>query len=105
MASTSSTIPKKRKGVTDSERALLRKRYKEHPSTQTELMNWFLQETGHKLSQGQISRTLSLQYDYVDNLRKKDKEALQSQRRGQGIGKTLILLYLSGSNVYKRREQ
>lgn len=89
MASTSSTIPKKRKGVTDSERALLRKQYKEHPSTQTELMNWFLQETGHKLSQGQISRTLSPQYDYIDTLNKKDKEALQSQKKRLGHWKDL----------------
>jgi len=85
MASSLSAIPQKRKGVSDTERALLRKRNKEYPSTQTELINWFLQETGHKLSQAQVSRTLSPQYDYIDNLdKKKDKVALQAQRSREG---------------------
>jgi hypothetical protein len=90
MASSLSAIPQKRKGVSDTERALLRKRNKEHPSTQTELINWFLQETGHKLSQAQVSRTLSPQYDYIDNLdKKKDKVALQAQRSREGNWKDL----------------
>ena len=84
-ASPSSSIPQKRKGVTDSERATLRKRYKEHPSTQSDLINWFRQETGHKLDQGQVSRILSSKYDYIDNLdKKKDRLALQSQRSSAG---------------------
>jgi hypothetical protein len=83
--SSSSSIPQKRKGVTDSERATLRKRYKEHPSTQSDLINWFRQETGHKLDQGQVSRILSSKYDYIDNLdKKKDRLALQSQRLSAG---------------------
>jgi Fission yeast centromere protein N-terminal domain/Tc5 transposase DNA-binding domain len=85
MASSLSTIPQKRKGVSDTERALLWKRNKEHPSTQTELINWFLQETGHKLSQAQVSWTLSPQYDYIDNLdKRKDKVVLQAQRSRVG---------------------
>ena len=83
--SSSSSIPQKRKGVTDSERATLRKRYKEYPSTQSDLINWFRQETGHKLDQGQVSRILSSKYDYIDNLdKKKDRLALQSQRLSAG---------------------
>ena len=90
MASSLSAIPQKRKGVSDTERALLRKRNKEHPSTQTELINWFLLETGHKLSQAQVSRTLSPQYDYIDNLdKRKDKVALQAQRSRVGNWKDL----------------
>ena len=90
MASSLSAIPQKRKGVSDTERALLRKRNKEHPSTQTELINWFLQETGHKLSQAQVSRTLSPQYDYIDNLdKRKDKVALQAQKSRVGNWKDL----------------
>jgi hypothetical protein len=90
MASSLSAIPQKRKGVSDTERALLRKRNKEYPSTQTELINWFLQETGHKLSQAQVSRTLSPQYDYIDNLdKRKDKVALQAQRSRVGNWKDL----------------
>jgi hypothetical protein len=78
-------IPQKRKGVTDSERATLRKRYKEHPSTQSDLINWFRQETGHKLDQGQVSRILSSKYDYIDDLdKKRDRLALQSQRSSAG---------------------
>src|ERR1700710_3278182 len=85
MASSLSAIPQKRKGVSYTERALLRKQNKEHPSTQTELINWFLQETGHKLSQAQVSRTLSPQYYYIDNLdKRKDKVALQAQRSRVG---------------------
>ena len=72
-------------GVSDSERAILRKRAREHPSTQTELINWFLQEHGHQLNQGQVSRILSSKYDHVDNLnKKKDKLALQAQRSSGG---------------------
>jgi hypothetical protein len=49
------------------------------------LINWFTKETGHKLSQAQISRTLSSKYDYIDNLdKKKDKEALQTQKQREG---------------------
>lgn len=83
-ASSSSTIPQKRKWVTDSERAILRKRYKEHPCKQSDLINWFRQETGHKLDQSQVSRILSSKFNYVDNLDKKDKLALQSQRSSAG---------------------
>ena len=82
--SSSSSIPQKRKGVTDSERTILRKRYKEHPCKQSDLINWFWQETGHKLDQSQVSRILSSKFDYVDNLDKKDKLTLQSQRSSAG---------------------
>jgi hypothetical protein len=84
-APSSSSIPQKRKGVTDSERAIIRKRAKEHPGKQSELINWFFQEHGHTLNQGQVSRILSSKYDYVDNLdKKKDKLALQAQRSSRG---------------------
>src|ERR1700709_2968334 len=90
MASSASLIPQKRKGVTDNERAVLRKRNREHPSSQAELINWYTKETGHKLSQAQISRTLSSKYDYIDNLdKKKDKEALQTQKQREGNWKDL----------------
>ena len=84
-ASCSSSIPQKRKAVTDSDRVVLRKRYQEHPCKQSDLINWFRQETGHKLDQGQVSRILSnKKYDYVDDLDKKDKLALQAQRSSAG---------------------
>src|SRR3979411_486769 len=106
MASSLSAIPQKRKGVSDTERALLRKRNKEYPSTQTELINWFLQETGHKLSQAQVSRTLSPQYHYIDNLdKRKDKVALQAQRSRVGSWKDLDSALLNGNSVYRRRRQ
>ena len=90
MASSASLIPQKRKGVTDNERAVLRKRNREHPSSQAELINWFTKESGHKLSQAQISRTLSSKYDYIDNLDKKtDKDALQTQKQREGNWKDL----------------
>jgi hypothetical protein len=88
--SLSTRIPQKRKGVTDSERAVLRKRYKEHPYKQSDLINWFIQETGHKLDQGQVSRILSSKYDYIDDLdKKKDKVALQARRSRAGEWKEL----------------
>ena len=81
----SSSIPQKRKGVSDSERVILWKRAREYPSKQTELVNWFLQEYRHQLNQGHVSRILSSKYDYVDNLdKKKDKLALQAQRSSEG---------------------
>jgi len=84
-ASSSLNIPQKRKGVLDSERAILRKRHKEHPYKQSDLINWFRQETRHKLNQGQVSRILSSKYDYVDSLdKKKDKLALRAQKSSGG---------------------
>jgi DDE superfamily endonuclease/Tc5 transposase DNA-binding domain/Fission yeast centromere protein N-terminal domain len=84
-ASCSVSIPQKRKAVTDGDRAILRKRYQEHPCKQSDLINWFRQETGHKLDQSQVSRILSKKYDYVDDLdKKKDKLALQAQRSSVG---------------------
>jgi hypothetical protein len=89
-ASLSTSIPQKRKGVTDSECAVLRKRYKKHHYKQSDLINWFIQETGHKLDQGQVSRVLSSKYDYIDDLdKKKDKMALQAQRWRVGEWKEL----------------
>lgn len=89
MASSASLIPQKRKGVTDNERAVLRKRNREHPSSQAQLINWFTKESGHKLSQAQISRTLSSKYDCIDNLDKKtDKRPYRHKNNGKAIGKT-----------------
>jgi hypothetical protein len=80
-----SNTPQKHKGVSDSKRAIIRKRARERPGKQTELINWFLQEHGHKLDQGQVSRILSSKYNYIDNLdKKKDKLALQAQRSSRG---------------------
>ena len=65
---------KKRKGVSNNERTVIRKRAREHPGKQTELINWFLQEYGHKLEQDQVSQILSSKYNYIENIdKKKDK--------------------------------
>ena len=90
MASSASLIPQKRKGVSPLEGGVICPRSSKLPSSQAELINWFTKESGHKLSQAQISRTLSSKYDYIDNLDKKtDKEALQTQKQREGNWKDL----------------
>jgi hypothetical protein len=102
-ASSSSSIPQKRKGVTESERSIFRKRYKS--TLISDLINWFRQETGHKLDQGQVSRILSKKYDYVDDLdKKKDKLALQAQRSSAGEWPELEAALLELAAAYAEEE-
>jgi Fission yeast centromere protein N-terminal domain len=56
----SQSQPKRRRAVTDLERQQLRKRHADHPATQQALISWFNNETGHILSQAQVSKILSL---------------------------------------------
>jgi len=85
MPPSSSNIPKKRSAVTDDERVRLRKRHKEHPSQQSDLIKWWQRETGQGLDQSQISRILSAKYDYLDSLdQKQDKKRLQAYRTSAG---------------------
>jgi hypothetical protein len=70
-ASPSSNLPQKRKAVSDKERFQIRKRSREHPGSQVDLIKWFYAQSGHKLDQSQISRILSSKYDYLDNTTQK----------------------------------
>lgn len=81
-----SSAIKKRKALSDADRLEIRKRNKTHPPThQKDLGVWWEEKTGHKLTQGMISRILSSQYDYVDDLnKKKDKDQLDSKRSSAG---------------------
>ena len=66
-----SNLPQKRKAVSDKERFQIRKRSREHPRSQVDLIKWFYAQSGHKLDQSQISRILSSKYDYLDNTTQK----------------------------------
>ena len=85
-SSSSLTAPKnKRKAIADTERLMIRKRQKEHPSKQSDLAKWFYNETGHAIDQAQVSKILSSTYDYLDGLDlKNDKKALNSKRISVG---------------------
>jgi hypothetical protein len=63
----SSSAPKRRRDLTDLERRNIRRRSSEHPGPQSSLISWFLEETGHRLNQSQISKILSTDYAYLDN--------------------------------------
>lgn len=78
-------LPKKRKALTDDDRRVIRKRARDDLGTQNDLITWFQVERGHKLDQSQISRILSLKYEYLDTLDlQKDKHMLQAQRSSIG---------------------
>lgn len=76
------SVPKnKRKAITDIERLAIHKRYKEHPSKQSNLAKWFSNETSHAIDQAQVSKILSSTYAHLDGLDlKKDKKALNLKR-------------------------
>ena len=85
MARSSSNPPNKRHTLTDSDRQRIRKQYKEHPGQQSTLIAWYLQQSGFKLEQSQISRILSSKYDYLDTLdTRKDKGRLEHKRSSKG---------------------
>ena len=85
MARSSSNPPKKRHTLTDGARQRIRKQYKEHPGQQSTLIAWYLQQSGFKLEQSQISRILSSKYDYLDTLdTRKDKGRLEHKRSSKG---------------------
>jgi hypothetical protein len=89
MAPSSSSLSKpsqKRRAITDLERQTIRKRQREHPAAyQSDLIEWFKQETGHDLNQSSISKILSSKYKYLDSLDiKKDKDKLESKRTSAG---------------------
>jgi hypothetical protein len=85
MARSSSNPPKKRHTLTDGDRQRIRKQYKEHLGQQSILIAWYLQQTGFKLDQSQISRILSSKYDYLDTLdTRKDKGRLEHKRSSRG---------------------
>ena len=67
----SSNLPQKRKAVSDKERFQIRKRSREHPRSQVDLIKWFYAQSSHKLDQSQISRILSSKYDYLDDTTQK----------------------------------
>lgn len=57
---------KRRRVVTDADRARIREHNRLHPSPQRHLVAWFKYETGHELNQSQVSKILSSDYDYLD---------------------------------------
>jgi hypothetical protein len=67
----STSLPQKRQGVSDKERFQIRKHYKDHSGSQASLIQWFYQQSGHKLNQSQISRILSSKYNYLDETTQK----------------------------------
>jgi hypothetical protein len=83
--SSSSSTLKKRRAISDAERLSIRKRAREHPGQQGELVKWFYQETSHQLNQSLISKILSAKYDYLDAKDvKKDKKELEGKRYSEG---------------------
>jgi hypothetical protein len=76
--------PLKRKAITDLERRNIRRRHYEHPASQSQLITWYEQQPGgRKLTQGQISSTLSEKYAYLDSDTRK-KKALGAKRHYKG---------------------
>ena len=86
MSSSLSKPSQKRRAITDFERQSIRKRQQQHPAAhQSELIEWFKQETGHELNQSSVSKILSSKYEYLDSLdKKKDKDKLESKRTSAG---------------------
>lgn len=79
------TPGRKRKAVTDAQRQALRKRKREHPGHQSELIAWFKSQYDHTLNQSQVSKILSSSYDHLDSLdTKKDKCLLEVKRQSAG---------------------
>jgi hypothetical protein len=78
-----SSIPRRRRAITDLERRNIRRRYTEHPGQQAHLASWFEQQTGYRLGQGQISTILSDKYTYLENDNRKPSE-LGSKRNYDG---------------------
>ena len=72
---------KRRKKVSDTDRVLLRRRFKAHPSSQSQLAEWFREETGRKLGQATISEILSSKYDHLDEIRGRKKTLLHTSFR------------------------
>lgn len=70
--STTRTTPAKRTfrhrlALTDADRQRIRRRYREHPGPQKDLIGWFEKQPGGRtLNQGNISRVLSSKYAYLD---------------------------------------
>lgn len=80
-----SSAPKRRRALTDADRQRVRKRNKDHPAQQADLAAWYYKETGHQLTQGQISMILSSKYAYLESLdTKKDKQQLAVKRSSKG---------------------
>ena len=60
---------RRRRAFTDADRVLIRTRNRTHPpKAQKELVDWFTAETGHYVTQGQMSKILSPAYQYLDSL-------------------------------------
>jgi hypothetical protein len=58
----------KRKAITDLERQVIRRRYREHPTSQVKLVEWFeSQPNGRRIGQGHISYILSDHYQHLDS--------------------------------------
>jgi hypothetical protein len=94
---------KRRRALTDADRLIIRKRNQTHPpAQQKDLADWFTTTTGHTINQGQISKILSHNFDYLDgaHARKDIQELKGKSRTCAGTGQRLMELYLNGSNVW-----
>jgi hypothetical protein len=71
------------KAFTDTDRLIIQKYNQEHPLRhQRELVNWFTAATSHPLNQSQVSKILSLTYDYLDSTHtRRDKQMLKEKNR------------------------
>ncbi|RKF77351.1 CENP-B-like protein 2, partial [Golovinomyces cichoracearum] len=66
-------------------RQALRKRKREHPGLQSELIAWFKSQYDHTLNQSQVSKILSSSYDHLDYLdTKKENFLLEVKRQSAG---------------------
>ncbi|RKF76489.1 CENP-B-like protein 2 [Golovinomyces cichoracearum] len=79
------TAGRKRKAVTDAQRQALRKRKREHPGHQNELIALFKSQYYNTLNQSQVSKIISSSYDHLDFLdTNKDKCLLEVKRLSAG---------------------
>jgi DDE superfamily endonuclease/Tc5 transposase DNA-binding domain/Fission yeast centromere protein N-terminal domain len=96
-------IKKRTYQMTDLERVAIRKRYREHPGKQADLITWFYNTTGHLINQSQISKILSERYASLDDLTLK-KTALESKRHYDGKWPDLDLALFEWHQRIQRTE-
>lgn len=83
MTSVERNVKKRPYQMTDLGRVAIRKRHREHPGKQADLIVWFYNTTGHLINQSQISKILSEKYANLDDPTLK-KTVLGSKRQYDG---------------------
>ena len=74
----SDSTKKRRRAFTDLERRNIRARAQSHPGTQEQLIQWFKDLTGHKMSQGTCSEILSEKYNHLDDKNLKPRHLMST---------------------------